>query len=372
MSNQDYYDVLGIPRSASPDDVKKAYRKLALKYHPDRNPGDAKAEEMFKKTTEAYEVLSDPGRKAQYDQFGHAGNGFSGGGGGSPFGSSGFGDIFSDVFGEFFGGSSEQFGRKSRGRPGTDLRYNLDITFEQAAFGFANEIEIPRLETCPTCSGLGARSSRDVEVCSVCNGSGQQRIQQGFFSVATTCSRCKGSGQNIRVACQKCHGKGRVLARKKIKVSIPAGVDNGSRIKLAGEGEHGEDGGPPGDLYIVLSVESHPIFEREDYDIFCQVPISITQAALGCEIEVPTLEGRARLTIPAGTQNHRIFRMKNKGVAKLRGMGRGDLHVRIIVEIPTNLNQRQREILEEFSSISGEDINPMKKNFMDKVKTFFN
>jgi molecular chaperone DnaJ len=369
LSKRDYYEVLGVSKSVTPEELKKKYRKIALKFHPDRNPDNPEAEEKFKEASEAYEILSDQEKKSQYDQFGHAGLG-NGAGGGNPFGGggSGFGDIFGDVFSEFFGGSGGGGGRgRSTGEPGSDLRYNLELTFEQAAFGHTTEIEIPRLETCSPCGGLGAKSARDIEICSVCQGSGQQRIQQGFFSVATTCSRCQGRGKIIKQPCPTCYGRGRTTQRKKLKVNIPAGISTGSRIKMTNEGEHGSNGGPAGDLYLVVTVLDHPIFERDEDDLFCQVPISITQAALGCDIEVPTLEGKARLTILAGTQNNRIFRLRNKGIAHLRGSGRGDLHIRILVEIPTNLNKKQRELLEEFAAISGEDSTPMKKSFFDKL-----
>ena len=365
MAKRDYYEVLGISRSASPDEIKKAYRKLALKYHPDRNPDDKKAEETFKELSEAYEVLSDAQRRGQFDQFGHAAESMSGGGG-NPFQGSGFGDIFGDVFSEFFGGSSRRSGH--RGQPGADLSYNMDLTFEQAAFGHSTELVIPRMELCDSCGGSGARSSKDIEVCPICNGTGQQRIQQGFFSVSTTCSQCRGNGKFIRNPCPTCSGRGRINVKKKLKVNIPAGIDTGARVKLTGEGEAGTDGGRRGNLYLIINVGDHPIFERDGYDIYCQIPISITQAALGCDIEVPTLEGRAKVTIPQGTQNDRIFRLRSKGISRLQGSGRGDIYARIMVEIPTTLSRRQKELLQEFSAISGEDCNPMKKTFMTKLK----
>ncbi len=369
MSKRDYYDVLGVSRDTSPDNLKKTYRKLALKYHPDRNPDNKKAEESFKEVSEAYEVLSDSGRRSKYDQFGHAAETMAGSGG-TPFeNGGGFGDIFGDVFSEFFGGGSTRRST-SRGQPGNDLRYNLDLTFEQAAFGYTTELVIPRMESCESCNGTGAHSQRDIEVCPVCSGTGQQRIQQGFFSVATTCSQCRGTGKIIRRPCTSCNGRGRVNKRKKLKVNIPAGIDSGARVKLSNEGEAGMNGGPRGDLYLVINVKPHTIFERSNYDISCKIPISISQASLGCELEVPTLEGRARLNIPQGTQNDRIFRLKNKGIARLQSSGRGDLFVKIVVEIPTNLKRRQKELLEEFAAISEEDSSPMKKSFMDKLKDF--
>ncbi len=368
MAKRDYYEVLGASRNASSDELKKRYRKLALKYHPDRNPGDKNAEEAFKEASEAYEVLSDTQRRAQYDRFGHAAENM-GSGSGNPFEGSGFGDIFGDVFSEFFGGGGTRRS-SSRGQPGSDLSYNMDLTFEQAAFGYSTELVIPKRDSCDACNGTGAKTKKDIEVCGVCSGTGQQRIQQGFFSVATTCSQCRGAGKTIRRPCTKCNGHGRVSIRKKLKVNIPAGIDTGARIKLTGEGEAGTNGGHSGDLYLIVSVLEHSIFERNKYDIYCSIPISITQAALGSELEVPTLEGRARLTVPGGTQNERIFRLKNKGIARLQGSGRGDLYVKIIVEIPTKLSRQQKELLEEFAAISEEDSTPMKKSFMDKLKDF--
>ncbi len=369
MAKRDYYEVLGVSRGASPDELKKKYRRLALKFHPDRNPGDKKAEESFKEASEAYEVLSDSQRRSQYDRFGHAAENMSSGGS-SPFEGSGFGDIFGDVFSEFFGGGSSRRST-SRGQAGADLSYNMDLTFEQAAFGYStDELVIPRMDSCETCNGTGAKTQRDIEVCHVCSGTGQQRIQQGFFSVSTTCSQCRGNGKIIRKPCPKCNGRGRVNVRKKLKVNIPAGIDSGARVKLTGEGEAGTNGGRRGDLYLIINVLGHTIFERDNYDIYCKIPISISQASLGSELEVPTLEGRARLTIPSGTQNERVFRLKNKGISRLRGTGRGDLYVKIVVEVPTNLSRRQKKLLEEFAAISKEDSTPMKKSFMDKLKDF--
>lgn len=372
MAKRDYYEILGVSKSVTQNDLKKAYRKLALKYHPDRNPGDKKAEEAFKECSEAYEVLSDTHRRSQYDQFGHASEQLGGGGGGNPFEGTGFGDIFGDVFGDFFGGGGARRSGPGRsvGQPGADLSYNMDLTFEQAAFGYSTELVIPRLENCDRCSGTGAKSSKDIEVCPVCHGSGQQRIQQGFFSVATTCSQCKGSGKYIRHRCTNCHGRGRVNERKKLKVNIPAGINTGARVKLSGEGEAGINGGPRGSLYLLIHVLEHSIFERDGYDVFCKVPISITQAALGSELEVPTLGGKAKLYIASGTQNDSIYRLKNKGIAHLNGNGIGDLYVKILVEVPTNLSRQQKEMLEEFAKISKEDSTPMKKSFMDKLKDF--
>lgn len=373
MAKRDYYEILGVSKSASEDELKKAYRKIALKYHPDRNPGDQKAEDSFKEATEAYEVLSNSEKRARYDRFGHAGVG-QGGEGMDPFsnfsGSGGLGDVFDDIFGQFFGGASRGGGR-SKAQRGSDLQYNLDISFEQAAFGHTVEIDVPRLETCGQCGGLGARSSQDIEMCGVCQGSGQQRVQQGFFSVATTCNRCRGEGKIIRNPCSTCQGQTRIQKTKQLRVNIPAGVDNGSRIKLSEEGEQGPHGGPAGDLYVMLQVQEHPIFERVENDIYCEVPISFSQVTLGAEIEVPTLEGAARLKIPAGSQTNKVFRLRNKGIAHLRGNRRGDLHVRIIVETPTNLSTRQRELLEEFEHLSNERSYPLHEKFVNKIKELF-
>ena len=365
MAKRDYYEVLGVSKTTSADELKKAYRKVAMQHHPDRNPGNQEAEDKFKEASEAFGVLSNKEKRARYDQFGHAaegmGDGFSGGG-------AGVSDIFGDIFGEFFGESGRGGGRGERG---SDLQYNLNISFEEAAFGSSKEIDVPRLETCETCGGLGARSERDVEVCQGCGGSGQQRIQQGFFSVATTCSRCGGRGKTIRHPCNKCGGRTRISKTKRLRINIPAGVDTGSRIKLTGEGEHGSQGGSAGDLYVALRVQDHPVFEREGSALFCEVPISFAQATLGNELEVPTLDGKARLKIPAGSQTHKIFRMKNQGIAELRGGGRGDLHIRIVVETPTNLTARQKELLEEFDTLSSEDHHPLRDKFIKGLRDLF-
>jgi molecular chaperone DnaJ len=356
LASKDYYQILGVGRDADEEAIKKAYRKLAMKYHPDRNPNDKQAEQHFKDGTEAYAILSDKQKRAQYDQFGHV----EGMGEGGPFGPGfdfgnlgGFGDIFGDIFSEFFGATGRAGGRRG-GQRGADLQYNMEISFEQAAFGHTTELEIPRLETCDQCGGIGARSSKDVEVCPVCQGTGQQRMQQGFFSVATTCTRCHGQGKIIRTPCPKCHGAGRIRKHHKLRVTIPPGVDSGARLKLSGEGEHGVNGGRAGDLYIAMLVKPHPIFHREDQDLQCEVPITVVQAALGGEILVPTLEGRVELKIPAGTQNGRTFRMRGKGIAHLRGTGRGDQFVRVVVEIPTDLTPRQRELLKEFAALESD------------------
>ena len=374
MAKKDYYETLGVSRGANDETLKKAYRKLALKYHPDRNPDDKAAEQNFKDASEAYSVLSDRTKRAQYDQYGHV-EGMGEGGAGFDFGNfGGFGDIFGDIFSDFFSGSSQQTGRRGAHR-GADLQYNMEISFEQAAFGNTSEIEIPRLETCGQCGGIGAKSAKDVEVCQVCQGSGQQRMQQGFFSVATTCTRCHGMGKTIRNPCPKCHGAARVRRHRKLRVNIPAGVDTGHRLKLSGEGEDGINGGRKGDLYILIGVKPHPFFHREGDDIYCDVPVSFHQAALGSEIVVPTLEGKVELKVPSGTQNQRVFRMRNKGISHLRGSGRGDQYVQVTVEIPSNLTSRQREILQEFAEL---EVNhkpksnyPLVEKFAQKLRNLF-
>ena len=374
MARRDYYDILGVSRGAEDEEIKKAYRKQALKYHPDRNPGDKEAEQKFKEASEAYAVLSDKGKRSQYDQFGHVeGMDQEGGFGGAGF--AGFGDVFGDIFSDFFGGQQTRGGPQGRqARRGSDLQYNMEITFDQAANGFSTEVTIPRHETCGTCGGLGAKSAKDIDTCSACGGSGQQRIQQGFFSMATTCGRCQGRGRVIREFCQTCNGDGMVRDKHRLKVNIPAGVDTGSRLKLSREGEGGQNGGPPGDLYIAISVQPHPFFYREDNDLYCEVPISLVKATLGTEIVVPTLNGRAELKIPPGTQSGRQFRMKSKGMPRLRGSGRGDQYVRVVVEIPTNLSKRQKELLQEFGELEHEnagrqnDNYPRISNFVEKVK----
>jgi len=362
--------VLGVSRNASSDELKKAYRKVAMKHHPDRNSGDKNSEEKFKEASEAFEVLGDKEKRSRYDQFGHSAEGLgSGMGGFSAAGGSGFGDVFGDIFSEFFSGSPGN--TASRGERGSDLQYNMEIPFEDAVFGSSKEIDVPRMETCDSCSGLGAESEKDIKICGTCGGTGQQRVQQGFFSVATTCSSCRGQGKTISNPCKTCQGRTRVSKTKLIRVNIPAGVSSGSRIKLTGEGEHGVNGGSSGDLYIVLSVKDHSIFERDGADIFCEVPISFAQATLGTDLEVPTLEGKARLKIPTGTQTHKIFRLKNQGIAHLRGGGRGDLHVRIVVETPTKLSERQIELLKEFDDCSDEESNPIRNKFVKSIKNLF-
>jgi molecular chaperone DnaJ len=364
---RDYYEVLGVSRSAGDDDLKKAYRKLALQFHPDRNPGDREAEERFKEIGEAYQILSDPERRAAYDRFGHAAFEQGGGFGGFDFGA-GFEDIVGDLFGDFFGTGRGGRGR-SRARRGQDLQYQMEVTFEEAAKGCEKTISIPRLATCTTCSGSGAKPGSKATTCGQCRGAGQIRFQQGFFTVAKTCGACGGQGTVIASPCLECRGSGQLRHTHTLSVRVPAGVDAGSRLKLRGEGESGTNGGPSGDLYVLLRVAAHPIFVRDGADVVCDVPVSFAQAALGTEIEIPTLEGSRKLKVPAGTQSGHLFRLRGLGVPDLNGYGRGDQVVRLAVETPRKLSARQRELLEEFAHISGEEVHPMSKSFLEKVKS---
>ena len=373
MAKRDYYDVLGIQRGADEAEIKKAYRRIAMKYHPDRNPGDKTAEEMFKEANEAYSVLSDPQKKAAYDQFGHAavdGQGGAGGFGGFGGGAS-FSDIFGDVFGDIFGGG----GARARSGPqrGSDLRYNLEIDLEDAVHGATIKIRVPTLESCEECHGSGARRGSSPVTCTTCGGAGQIRMQQGFFSVQQTCPQCRGKGKMIKDPCGSCHGRERVERQKTLSVKIPPGVDTGDRIRLSGEGEAGPEGGPPGDLYVQVAVRPHAIFERDGKNLFCEVPISFADAALGGELEVPTLDGRVKLKIPEGTQTGKLFRLRGKGVAPVRGGGAGDLLCKVAVETPVNLDKRQRELLEEFrKTLEGDSSHsPKASGWFDGMKRFF-
>ena len=370
---RDYYEVLGASRGAGDDELKKAYRKLAIQFHPDRNPGDKQAEERFKEINEAYQVLSDAERRAQYDRYGHAA--FQGAAGSGPFSgfdfSQGFEEVFSDIFGDFFGTGRGR--SRSRTRRGDDLRYDLEVEFEEAARGIEKVINFQRLATCEACNGSRARGgATGVRTCPNCRGTGQVRTQQGFFSISTTCGQCRGEGATIADPCPKCQGQGRIRKSHSISVRIPPGVDNGSRLKLRAEGEAGFGGGPPGDLYVVIHVKEHPLFVRQDNEIVIEVPVSFPQAALGAEIDVPTLDGKVKLKVPSGTQSGKVFRLKGKGIPDLHGYGRGDQLVKIVVETPHRLTARQRELLEEFARLSGEDVNhPMSKGFVDKLKEMF-
>ena len=374
MAKRDYYDVLGLSQGASEDDVKKAYRRLAMKFHPDRNPDDAKAEEKFKEASEAYEVLADREKRNAYDQFGHAGVDPSAGGmGGAGFNGS-FGDIFSDVFGDIFGGTRSG-GRAGRSRTrGADLQYNLQLDLEQAVLGDTVEIFPPVLASCEDCDGSGAKAGTSSSTCPECSGNGQIRVAQGFFSLQQTCPRCRGAGQVITDPCRRCGGRGRVEERKKLSVRIPPGVDNGDRIRLTGEGEAGLRNGPPGDLYVQVEVRDHPIFVREGRHLFCEVPFSFVDAALGGEIEVPTLTGRVKIRVPPETQTGKLFRLRGKGVTPVRGGPVGDLHCKVVVETPVKLTEQQKDLLRQFkrSMEQGDaEHSPKESGWFQGVKDFF-
>lgn len=365
---KDYYEVLGINRDASDDEIKKAYRKLAMKHHPDRNPDNPKAEDHFKEAKEAYETLSDAQKRAAYDQYGHAAADAGMGGGGN--GAGGF--DFSDIFGDIFGGGGGR-GRSNVHR-GADLRYNLEITLEQAARGTETQIRVPTMAACDTCHGSGAKPGTSPTTCTTCAGHGQVRMQQGFFSIQQACPRCHGSGKVISSPCVSCHGAGRIKQHKTLSVKIPAGVDNDDRIRLSGEGEHGSNGGPPGDLYVVIHIAAHAVFQRDHNDLHCEMPVSFATAALGGEIEIPTLDGSARIKIPAETQSGKVFRLRGKGIKGVRSTSHGDLHCHVMVETPANLTERQKELLREFEAINEKDSarhSPRAKSWMDKVKEFF-
>ncbi len=368
MAKRDYYEVLGVNRDASEEEIKKAYRKLAMQHHPDRNPDNPKAEEKFKEAKEAYEVLCDADRRAAYDRFGH--RGVEAGAGMGAGAAGGFADAFGDIFSEIFGGGRQ----RSNVYRGADLRYNLEITLEDAARGTETKIRIPTLEACDTCHGSGAKAGTEPVSCPTCHGQGQVRIQQGFFSLQQTCPRCGGSGKFIREPCQTCGGAGRVKRQKTLSVKIPAGVDEGDRIRLSGEGEAGVNGGPPGDLYVVIRLKAHPVFQREENDLHCEMPISFTAAALGGEIEIPTLDGSAKIKIPPETQSGRVLRLRGKGIKGVRSHAHGDLLCHVVVETPVNLTVRQRELLLELEAINQEESgrhDPRARSWMERVKEFF-
>lgn len=368
MNNKrDYYEVLGVSRDANEQEIKSAYRKMAVKYHPDRNPGSKDAEEKFKEAAEAYSILSDPEKRARYDRFGHTG--MQGGFGG--FDPTIFAD-FGDILGDFFG-FGDIFGGRRRGGPqrGADLRYDLRISFRDAAFGVKTKIKIPRQETCSECGGSGAAKGKSPITCPTCRGAGQVRYQQGFFSISRTCSQCGGTGRIIRDPCPACRGQGVVRKEKVLEIRIPAGVDNGSRLRIQNEGEAGPHGGPPGDLYVVIYVEEHPFFQRQGNNIYCQIPIGITQAVLGAEITVPTLEGEEKLKIPEGTQSGTVFRLRSKGIAGLGERGRGDQFVTVNVVIPTKLNKEQRRLFEELALMNKESDTIHERTIFEKVKDIF-
>lgn len=376
MAKRDFYEVLGVAKSASADEIKKAYRKLAMKYHPDRNPGDKAAEEKFKEANEAYEMLSDPQKKAAYDRFGHAGvdpNGMGGSGMGGGADASGFADAFGDIFGDIFGG-----GRGRSAGPqvyrGADLRYNLEITLEQAAHGFDTNIRIPSWDECTVCHGSGAKAGTSPQTCPTCGGHGQVRMQQGFFSVQQTCPHCHGSGKVITDPCTSCHGAGRVKHNKTLEVKIPAGIDDGMRIRSSGNGEPGVNGGPNGDLYVEIHIKPHKVFQRDGDDLHCEMPISFARAALGGDIEVPTLNGRVSFNVPEGTQSGKVFRLRGKGIKGVHSSTPGDLFCHVVVETPVKLTERQKTLLREFDDSvteGGAKHNPQTKTWKDKVKEFF-
>ncbi|MCP9338464.1 molecular chaperone DnaJ [Stutzerimonas xanthomarina] len=372
MAKRDYYEVLGVERGASEAELKKAYRRLAMKHHPDRNPGDKAAEDAFKEANEAYEVLSDAGKRQAYDQYGHAGvDPQMGAGAGAAYGNANFSDIFGDVFSDFFaGGRGSSRGGAQRG---SDLRYTLELDLEEAVRGTTVTIRVPTLAECKTCDGSGAKKGTSPVTCTTCGGIGQVRMQQGFFSVQQTCPRCHGSGKMISDPCGSCHGQGRVEEQKTLSVKVPPGVDTGDRIRLTGEGEAGAQGGPAGDLYVVVNVREHPIFQRDGKHLYCEVPISFADAALGGELEVPTLDGRVKLKIPEGTQTGKQFRLRGKGVAPVRGGAAGDLLCRVAVETPVNLGKRQRELLDEFRKTLQSDSShsPKASGWFEGVKRFF-
>ncbi len=371
MAKRDYYEVLGVDRSAGEPDIKKAYRRLAMKHHPDRSPDSEKADVKFKEAKEAYEVLSDAQKRAAYDQFGHAGVDAAAGGAGGFGSTDNFSDMFGDVFGDIFGG-----GRRGRSNVfrGADLRYSLTLDLEQAVSGETINISVPTQVACTTCDGSGAKSGTSATTCSTCNGVGQVRMQQGFFSVQQACPACRGTGSVIEDPCPDCHGQGRSRKTKTLAVNVPAGVDTGDRIRLSGEGEAGQNGGPPGDLYVEIQARPHPIFERSDADLSCEVPISFATAALGGTVKVPTLKGEVNLTIPKETQSGKVFRLRGKGVKPVRSSSTGDLYCRVDVETPVKLTSKQKELLQAFNeslTSKGDQHRPRTQTWTDSVKRFF-
>lgn len=364
----DPYDVLGVAKDAELSDIKAAYRRLAIKHHPDKNPDDPDAEERFKEVNEAFEILSDPQKRQAYDRFGSA-KGF-GGGGGSPFGGGqgfeNFGDFF-DIFSTMFRGG--RGGR--RGRRGADFKMELEVTYEEAAKGAKREVEIPTFDPCDTCDGSGAKPGTSPETCSNCQGRGQVRVQNGFFSMVRPCPRCDGSGEVIAEPCEDCGGKGMRQSSETLEVEVPPGVDTGQKLRWTGRGGPGEDGAPPGDLYIVIRLEDHPLFEREGDNVICTVPVSFTQAALGGKIEVPTIDGKVTMTVPAATQTGKTFRLSGKGFPSVNGRGQGDQLVKVVIETPVSLTERQEELLKEFAEEGGEEVHPERKGFFDRMKELF-
>jgi molecular chaperone DnaJ len=369
---RDYYDVLGVLHTASDQEIKSAYRKLALQYHPDRNPGNREAEEKFKEAAEAYSVLSDAQKRANYDRFGHAGVGAGAGFGG--FDPNVFAD-FSDILGDIFG-FGDLFGSARRGgsrvQRGADLRYDLELTFDEAAFGSTKKIKVPRHETCGECHGSGAQKGSGPTTCPTCNGYGQVRFQQGFFSLTRTCTQCHGSGQVIKNRCTVCRGDGRIVREKTLELRIPAGVDTGSKMRVSGEGDAGAKGGPSGDLYVVLSVQEHEFFERRDHDLYCHIPITFPQAALGAQIAVPTIDREEeKLAIPAGTQTGSMFRIKGRGISKRGGSARGDLYVTVDIAVPAKLSREQKDLLSKLAETIEIENKPIQKKILERVKEIF-
>ena len=374
MAKRDFYEILGVAKGASEDEIKKSYRKLAMKYHPDRNPDNKEAEEKFKEVKEAYEMLTNPEKREAYDRYGHAGVDPNSGMGGGGFGGGGFGDAFGDIFGDIFGGGRGGRGGGPQVYRGADLRYNLEITLEQAAHGFDTTIRVPSWDKCDTCHGSGAKPGTQPVTCTTCAGHGQVRMQQGFFSIQQTCPKCHGSGKIIPEPCAACGGAGRIKRNKTLEVKIPAGIDNGMRIRSSGNGEPGTNGGPPGDLYVEIHIKQHAVFQREGDDLHCEMPISYSKAALGGEIEVPTLTGKVSFTVPEGTQTGKTFRLKGKGIKGVRSGYVGDLFCHVVVETPVKLTDKQKDLLREFDRLTsegGSKHSPQSKGWMDKVKDFF-
>jgi len=371
-SKRDYYEILGVAKSATDQEMKSAYRKLALQYHPDRNPGDKQAEDRFKEAAEAYSILTDAQKRAAYDRYGHAGLGGAAGGN-AGFDPSVFAD-FSDVLGDIFGFGDMFGGRRggSRAQRGSDLRYDLELKFEDAAFGVTKQIKYSRHESCVECAGSGAQQGSGPSTCTTCNGHGQVRFQQGFFSITRTCSQCSGSGKIIKNPCKSCKGEGRMVRERTVELKIPAGVDNGDKMRVSGEGDTGGNGAPDGDLYVVLSVKDHEIFERREHQLYCHIPVSFPQAALGSEIMVPTLEGEdVTLKVPAGTQTGSTFRIKGRGVSKRGGSSRGDLYVTVDVAVPAKLSREQKELITKLAATLEDDHRPTKKRLLDRMKEIF-
>ena len=379
MSKRDFYEILGLAKNASDEEIKKAYRKLAMKYHPDRNPDSKQAEDKFKEAKEAYEMLSDPQKRDAYDRYGHAGVDPNMGGGGGGFGGAGaggFSDAFGDIFGDIFGGGNG--GGRSRGGPqvyrGADLRYNLEISLEQAAHGFDTTIRVPSWDECDTCHGSGAKPGTAPTACGTCGGQGQVRMQQGFFSIQQTCPKCHGAGKVIPEPCTACSGAGRIKRNKTLEVKIPAGIDDGMRIRSTGNGEPGMNGGPPGDLYVEIHIKQHAVFQRDGDDLHCEMPITFAKATLGGEIEVPTLSGKVSFSVPEGTQTGKTFRLRGKGIKGVRSGFPGDLFCHVLIETPIKLTDKQKDLLKEFEKLTlagGAKHSPQSKSWMDKVKEFF-